>query len=94
MKDLMTRAWVYMDTQKYILKNRMQNFKKEFENDERGVGAMVATIIIMLIVVLLAAVFWDSINKWFTEIMEKIFGKDTGNAGTTFKPDYEGYQGS
>lgn len=94
MKDLMTRAWVYMDTQKYILKNRMQNFKKEFENDERGVGAMVATIIIMLIVVLLAAVFWDSINNWFDEIMGKIFGEGTKNAGTGFETKYEGYQGS
>ena len=84
MKDLMTRAWVYMDTQKYILKNRMQNFKKEFENDERGVGAMVATVIIMLIVVLLAAVFWDSIKAWFEDMMKRIF--DTGSEGNFEDP--------
>ena len=87
MQNLMTRAWVAMETKAYMLKNRVRNFREEFENDERGVGAMVATVIIMLIVVLLAAVFWDSIQEWFDGMMEKIFEK--GDVDTFQDPDFK-----
>ncbi|MBR4960941.1 MAG: hypothetical protein IKY52_08600 [Clostridia bacterium] len=76
MQDMITRAWVSMETKAYMLKNRARNFKEEIKNDERGVGAMVATILIMLIVVLLAAVFWEKIKEWFDKTMTKIFGSE------------------
>jgi Flp pilus assembly pilin Flp len=44
--------------------------------DESGVSAFVATILLIVIVVALCAVFWTNINTWFTETWTKI----TGNA--------------
>lgn len=43
--------------------------------DESGVAAFVATILLIVIVVSLTALFWDAISKWFIEIWEKITGK-------------------
>lgn len=63
-------------------KFRMKNFMEDFKRDEMGVSAFVATILLILIVVLLCAVFWDNISKWFTETWEKIMG-ESNKIGTT-----------
>lgn len=81
MNELITRAYVAAEIRINAFKQNLRNFR----NDERGVGAMVATIIIMLIVVLLAAVFWDEISKWFNGMMEKIF--DNSNPDKFNKPE-------
>lgn len=73
MQNLITRAWVSMETKAYMLKNRAKSFGEGFKTDERGVGAMVATILIMLIVVLLAAFFWEESSAWFEGKMAEIF---------------------
>ena len=64
--NLFTRAYI-------SLKTRALKFKEDLKSDERGVSAIVATILILLIVVLMAAVFWDTISEWFSETMTKIF---------------------
>lgn len=50
--------------------------KDAFMKDERGVSAIVATILLILIVVLLAAAFWKYLSKWFNDMMEQIFGTE------------------
>ena len=64
--NLLTRAYISMKT-------RALKFKEDLKSDELGVSAIVATILILLIVVLMAAVFWDTISKWFSDTMKKIF---------------------
>ena len=54
---------------------RFARFLEEFKKDETGVSAIVATVLLILIVVLLVAVFWETISGWFTETMDKIMGE-------------------
>lgn len=59
-----------------------ENFKRgfqEFWTGERGVSNVVAMIIILLIVVLVIGVFWDSLQVWLQDMMETIFGKKIKN---------------
>jgi FlaG/FlaF family flagellin (archaellin) len=46
--------------------------------DESGVSAFVATILLIVIVVALCALFWTNISTWFSEQWTKI----TENAAT------------
>jgi len=46
--------------------------------EESGVSSFVATILLIVIVVALTAIFWTKINSWFTETWDKI----TDKAGT------------
>lgn len=59
-------------------KIRFSNFMDDLKQDETGVSSIVATVLLILIVVLLAALFWGKIQDWFNETWEKI----TGKAGT------------
>ncbi|RHA84619.1 hypothetical protein DW914_15105 [Roseburia inulinivorans] len=36
---------------------------------------MVATVLLILIVVLLTAIFWDNLQKWFEDIWKRILGE-------------------
>ena len=56
-------------------KIRMANFADQFKKDETGVSSIVATVLLILIVVLLAALFWDKISQWFNDTGEKILGQ-------------------
>lgn len=58
------------------LTNRVNRFVNSFKEDERGVSSFVATILLILIVVLLCAIFWEYISQWF----ETMWNKITGNA--------------
>ncbi len=63
---------------KYIgLKIRIQKFAEEFVKEEQGVSAFIATVLLILIVVLLCALFWKNISEWFTGMWSNIV--DTGN---------------
>lgn len=70
MKNLMTKLYIGAAT-------KLDAAKTKLAEDERGVAPIVATILIMLIVVLLVAVFYDKLSAWFKEMMDKIF--DPGN---------------
>ena len=56
--------------------NKVNRFVNSFKEDERGVSSFVATILLILIVVLLCAIFWEYISQWF----ETMWNKITGNA--------------
>ena len=56
-------------------KIRMANFADQCKKDETGVSSIVATVLLILIVVLLAALFWDKISQWFNDTWEKILGQ-------------------
>lgn len=44
----------------------------DFKKEERGVSNWVATVVMILIVVLLCAMFYDTIYNWFENIWQKI----------------------
>lgn len=78
MKNWLTLQYVKM-------KSKMYSFKDELEQDERGVAAIVATVILVLVVILLAVAFWDAIKGWFEGMMGRILtdgGKDAFSAPT------------
>lgn len=62
----------YLDGALIRLKIGLGNMVDEFRSDERGVAGIVAAIILLLIAVVLAAVFWEKINgmvtKWWSTI--------------------------
>lgn len=53
-----------------------------FKNDERGVSPIIATTLILLFTVLMAVVFRDNLNTWFTQLWASISeNKDELTAG-------------
>lgn len=68
----------YLDRMCLRAKIRLMGFADSLKRDETGVSALVATVLLLVIVVALAAVFWDAINEWFTATIEKIFGDASG----------------
>ncbi len=60
---------------------RTQMFIDSFKKDERGVSSIVATVLLILIVVLLAALFWGKISEWFSTTWEKIIGQSNTIGG-------------
>ena len=56
-------------------KIRMAQFLEEFRKDESGVSSIVATVLLILIVVLLTAIFWDNLKQWFEDIWKRILGE-------------------
>ncbi len=51
---------------------KIRAFVNELKEEELGVSAFVATILLILIVVLLSALFWDKISQWFETTWNKI----------------------
>ena len=56
-------------------KTRMAQFINGLKRDESGVSSIVATVLLILIVVLLTAIFWDNLQKWFEDIWKRILGE-------------------
>ncbi|MCM1467081.1 MAG: hypothetical protein NC086_02955 [Alistipes sp.] len=56
-------------------KLRFLCFVNDFKKDEMGVSSIVATILLILVVVLLVAMFWKYISQWLTDMWEKITNK-------------------
>ena len=53
------------------IKNWLSVFVEEFMSDERGVSGIVATVILVLLAVLLAGIFWDKISTWVRDDLWK-----------------------
>ena len=68
---------LFLDSLYLGAKARLENFVNELKRDEAGVAAIVATVLLILIVVLLASLFWDKISEWFTDTWDRIMGSDT-----------------
>lgn len=66
-----------IDTMYIGTKIRLTNFFDNFFNDENGVSNIVATVLLILVVVLLASIFWDTISKWFTDTWKRIVDSDS-----------------
>ena len=52
--------------------NKIVLAKEEFESDERGVSSIVATVLLIVIVVALAAILWGFLSGFFQEQFDKI----------------------
>lgn len=81
--NLITRAYISMVT-------RRDAFLESLRDDERGVAPIVATILILLIVILMVAVFYEKISEYFSDLMDKIFGTKGTNAGSMNTSDFGG----
>ena len=53
-------------------------FVNRLREDETGVSSFVATILLIVIVVALCAVFWTQISGWFTNMWASITGQADG----------------
>ncbi len=61
-----------------LTKLTMNNFVDELRSDERGVSNIVATVILILIVVLLAALFWTNLQTYFTDLWNRVTSTSDG----------------
>lgn len=89
---LTTLAYVKTTMAVDSARKKVKEEVESFKNDERGVDGIVVAIILILVVVLLAAIFWDSISALFKSIWEKIFDSnpadfDSGNATPENMPE-------
>jgi len=69
-----------LDTMLFYVKFKVMNFVEEIKEDETGVSAFVATVLLILLAVLLAAMFWDKIREWFNSTWDTITN-DTKSIG-------------
>lgn len=53
----------------------LSNLKDDFTSDERGVSGIVATVILVLLAVLLAAIFWKNVQDLVTSLWTKVTNK-------------------
>lgn len=54
------------------VKNRIIKGVERFKSDEQGLDTFVATVLMILIVVLVASMFWGSIKTWMGELWKKV----------------------
>lgn len=54
------------------VKNKIFCAYTAIKEDEKGVSNIVATVILILIVVLLAGIFWKQLSAWFQELWARI----------------------
>ena len=59
----------------------MKDKAKDFVKSQDGVSNVVATIIILLLVVMLIAVFWENLQEWISGMMDQIFGTTFDDRG-------------
>lgn len=52
--------------------SKIMAFKAEFESDERGVSSVVATVLLIVIVVALAAILWAWLKGYFNDLFTGI----------------------
>ena len=61
---------LYLDT-----KFKVKNFFSGLKNEEEGVSNIVATVLLILIVVFLAAALWGILSGFFNDLWDQIRGK-------------------
>lgn len=77
----------FIDSAYVGAKIKVRNFIDDIRSDEMGVSSIVATVLLILIVVLLAAVFWNTIKEWLGTLFSQITGGTSDiktNAGEKF----------
>ncbi|MEG1752675.1 MAG: archaellin/type IV pilin N-terminal domain-containing protein [Christensenella sp.] len=63
-----------IDAATFKLFMKQKAFIEELKSDERGVSPIVATVLVILIAVVLAALFSGYLRTWFEGVWEKING--------------------
>ena len=56
---------------------KVKRFAQEFKEDNRGVSGIVVAVVLVLIAVLFAALFWNKLQEWFNQIWGNVV--DTTN---------------
>lgn len=64
----------FIDNAYIGIKFRTNRFLRELCSDESGISPFVASILMIVIVVALCAVFWTNISEWFNTMWTKISG--------------------
>lgn len=62
----------FLDGIYFTMQQKTESLISRLKEDESGVSAFVATILLILIVVLLCALFWDRIQEWFNQTWSSI----------------------
>ena len=75
MLTILDNAYIAAKNRIHMASNEIKEGWNEFVNNEEGVSAIVATILLILIVVLLAVIFWNSISEWLSQLWATITGK-------------------
>ena len=65
----------FLDSLYFNMKFRAESFLNSLKEDESGVSAFVATILLILVVVILCAMFWKNISEWFNDTWASITGE-------------------
>lgn len=65
----------FLDKMYLNAKFRVSNFLSDLKNEEEGVSNIVATVLLIVIVVALAALLWGFLSGWFQELFLKITGQ-------------------
>lgn len=73
----------FLDDLMIGIKCRAVKAAENFE-EESGISSFVATILLIVLVIAFAAIFWSSIQEWFTDIWTKITG--SSNKVTDYMP--------
>lgn len=74
MLTILDNAYIAAKNRIHMASNEIKEGWSEFVNNEEGVSAIVATILLILIVVLLAVIFWNSISEWLSQLWASITG--------------------
>ena len=72
--NFLNRLYIDMQTKRLAREEARKN-EQSLVKDERGVSAIVATVLLILFVALLAVLFWNQIKEWFDAMMDKIFNQ-------------------
>lgn len=54
------------------------NLKNEFKSDERGVSGIVATVVLVLLAVALAVIFWGNIQDVVKGLFDRVKTAESG----------------
>ncbi len=65
----------FLDRMYFNIRFKTESFLNGLKEDESGVSAFVATILLILVVVILCAIFWENISKWFNDTWKAITGE-------------------
>lgn len=68
----------FLDWQYIKLKTTITQFIEDLKANEYGVSGIVAAVILVLVAVALAAIFWENIHELVTDWFSKI-SKDSGD---------------
>ena len=73
LNELSVKAYVKATNAVASAKQKIKSEAENFHNDERGIDGVIIAVLLLLVAVVLVAVFWDQISKWFENIWNQIF---------------------